>query len=70
MIKSQATHCTQRQLAYLAYWQNLGYQFSRDAVIPEDIRIAPDDWQLPTRKVLAITGAALVIVYAILKVAA
>ena len=66
----QATRCTQRQLAYLAHWQALGYTFDRDAVIPESTSIRPDAWSLPTRTVLAVTAVMLVVVYWILKVAA
>ena len=66
----QATRCTQRQLAYLAHWQALGYTFARDAVIPEDTSIRPDTWSLPSRTVLAITSVMLAAVYGILWVAA
>lgn len=66
----QATRCTQRQLAYLAHWQALGYTFDRDAVIPESTLTPPDTWALPSRTVLAVTAAMLVVVYWILKVAA
>lgn len=65
----QATRCTQRQLAYLAYWQALGYTFPRNAVIPESTLIKPDAWHLPTRTVLAVTAVMLVVVFGILKVA-
>ncbi len=68
MSKAMATRCTQKQLAYLAYWQALGYTFGRDDVIPEDTRIRPDAWNLPTRTVLAVTAVMLVVVYGILKV--
>ena len=70
MPKPQATRCTQRQLAYLAHWQALGYTFGREAVIPESTSIRPDAWNLPTRTVLAVTAAMLVVVFGILKVAA
>ena len=66
----QATRCTQRQLAYLAHWQAIGYTFGRDAVIPESTLIKPDAWSLPSRTVPAVSAAMLVIVYGILKVAA
>lgn len=66
MPKPQATRCTQRQLAYLAHWQALGYHFDRDAVIPSDIRVKPDAWNLPTRTVLAVTAVMLAAVYLIL----
>jgi len=65
----QATRCTQRQLAYLAHWQALGYTFDRDAVIPESTLIKPDAWNLPTRTVLAASAVMLAIVCAILWVA-
>lgn len=52
MPKPQATRCTQRQLAYLAHWQALGYTFGRDAVIPESTLIKPDAWSLPRCAVL------------------
>ena len=70
MPQPQATRCTQRQLAYLAYWQARGYHFDRDAVIPENTSIRPDAWNLPARTVLAVTAAMLVVVFGILKVAA
>ena len=66
----QATRCTQRQLAYLAHWQALGYTFGRDAVIPESTLTPPDTWALPSRTVLAVTAAMLAAVFIILKVAA
>lgn len=66
----QATRCTQRQLAYLAHWQALGYTFDRDAVIPESTMIKPGAWNLPSRTVLAVSAVMLVIVYGILNVAA
>lgn len=40
----QATKCTQKQLAYLAYWRNRGYQFGRDDVIPENTLTPPSDF--------------------------
>ena len=69
MKRTQATRCTQSQLAYLAHWQALGYTFPRDAVIPSDTRIKPDAWNLPSRAALAVSAAMLVIVYGILWVA-
>ena len=69
MPKPQATRCTQRQLAYLAHWQALGYTFGRDAVIPESTLIKPDAWNLPARTVLAVTAAMLGVVGLILWVA-
>ena len=70
MPKPQATRCTQSQLAYLAYWQALGYTFDRDAVMPSDIRVKPDAWNLPTRTVLAVSAVMLAAVFIILKVLA
>lgn len=69
-MRPQATRCTQKQLAYLAYWQKRGYTFDRDDVIPESTSIRPDAWNLPTRTVLAVTAVMLVVIYGILKVAA
>ena len=62
-MRQQATRCTQRQLACLAHWQALGYTFDRDAVIPEDTRIAPDAWRVPSRVELAATAIILVGAY-------
>ena len=67
-MKSQATRCTPKQIAYAAYWQARGHTFPRDAVIPESTLIKPDAWGLPTRTVLAVTAAMLVVVFGILKV--
>lgn len=68
MKRTQATRCTQRQLAYLAYWQARGYHFPRGVVIPESTSIKPGAWNLPTRTVLAVTAVMLVVVFGILKV--
>lgn len=65
-----ATRCTQRQLAYLAYWQSLGYQFSSDAVIPEDTCVVPDDWRMPSRLELIATAACLAVIFAAAWIAA
>jgi hypothetical protein len=65
-MKSQATRCNQRQLAYLAYWQARGYSFPRDAVIPESTLTPPNTWALPSRTVLAVTAVVLVAVGVIL----
>ena len=62
-MRQQATRCTQRQLAYLSHWQALGYHFDRDAVIPQDTRIAPDAWRVPRRVELAATAITLVGAY-------
>lgn len=69
-MQTQATRCTQKQLAYLAYWQARGYHFPRGAVIPESTLTPPRSWNLPTRTVLVVTGVMLAVVYSILKVAA
>ena len=66
MPQPQATRCTQLQLVYLAYWQALGYTFSRDAVIPESTLIKPYAWNLPSRAVLAVSAVMLAAVYLIL----
>lgn len=65
-MKSQATRCTRKQLAYLAYWQSRGYSFPRDAVIPESTLTPPDTWALPSRTVLAVTAMMLAAVGLIL----
>lgn len=69
-MKSQANRHTQAQLAYLAYWQALGYTFPRDAAIPESTLTPPNTWALPSRTVLAVTAVILVAVFGILKLAA
>jgi len=58
----QATRATQKQLAYLAYWQrqdNGGYRFGRGDVIPESTEIPPKDWFMPRWCDLAVTAAGL-----------
>lgn len=40
-MKTQATRCTQKQLAYMAHWQKLGHVFKRGDVIPENTLIPP-----------------------------
>ena len=69
-MKPQATKATQKQLAYLSYWQGLGYAFDRNAVIPEDTRIAPDAWRVPRRVELSATAIILVGAYLAMWVAA
>lgn len=63
-MKPQATKCTQKQLAYLAHWQALGYQFSHDERIPEDTCITPGGWDRPRAIELAVTAALLIAVAA------
>ncbi|WAX22766.1 hypothetical protein MAJJADAN_00004 [Pseudomonas phage Amjad_SA] len=63
-MKNQATPCTQRQLAYLAYWQQRGYHFGRDDVIPEDISIPPNQWRMPSWVDLAATSFVLAALFA------
>lgn len=65
-MKSQATRCTQAQLAYLVYWKARGNTFPRDAVIPENTLTPPDTWALPSRTILAVTAVMLVAVGVIL----
>jgi len=55
----QATRATQKQLAYLAYWQRLGYRFGRGDVIPESTEIPPKDWFMPRWCDLAVTAVGL-----------
>ena len=69
MSKAMATRVSQKQLAYLAYWQhpnNGGHIFPRDAVIPESTLTPPNTWALPSRTVLAVTAVMLVAVGVIL----
>ena len=70
MKRTQATRFTQRQLAYLAHWQALGYTFDRDAVIPESTLIKPYAWSLPRRVDLLVSAVMLAAVFIVLKVAA
>lgn len=58
-MKPQATRCTQKQLAYLAYWQQRGYTFAWDAVIPESTEILPEAWRVPRVVDLAFTAVCL-----------
>lgn len=62
--KPMATRCTQKQLAYLAFWQARGYQFGRDDVIPESTCIPPRQWHLPRRVDLIATGVLLIVAFA------
>ena len=40
-MKTQATKCTQRELAMLAYWQSRGIQVRRNQKVPLDTRTPP-----------------------------
>lgn len=40
-MHSQATRTTQKQLAYLAYWQARGYRFGRNELAPESTATPP-----------------------------
>lgn len=40
-MKPQATRYTQKQLAYLSYWEQRGYTFGRGAVVPENTITPP-----------------------------
>lgn len=62
----QATKATQKQLAYLAYWQQRGYSFGPNDVIPESTEILPDQWSMPRWVDLAFTAIALLAVCAAL----
>ena len=64
-MKPQATKATPEQLAYLAYWQALGYTFARDAVIPESTLIKPAQWYVPSWVDLAVSGLILVCLLAL-----
>ena len=71
-MKPQATRVTQKQLAYLAHWQdpkNGGYTFPRGSKIPNSTLTKPDAWHLPIRFTLAVSAVMLVVVFGILKVA-
>ncbi len=61
-MRAQATRVTQKQLAYLAYWQQRGYTFDRDAVIPESTEILPDAWRVPRVVDLAFTAVCLAVI--------
>lgn len=60
---TQATPVTQKQLAYLAYWQQRGYQFKRGDAIPESTMVRPG--QLATRRPFldAVAGSAILAVF-------
>lgn len=40
-MKPQATRTTQKQLAYLSYWQSKGYTFTRNETAPENTVTPP-----------------------------
>lgn len=40
-MHSQATRTTQKQLAYLAYWQARGYRFGHNELAPENTVTPP-----------------------------
>lgn len=40
-MRNQATRCTQRELAMLAYWQSKGIQIRRDQQIPLSTETPP-----------------------------
>ena len=63
-MKTQATKCNHKQLAYLAYWQQRGYKFGRDDLIPENPLIKPRQWYMAFWVDLAVTGLAMAIVFA------
>lgn len=58
-MRTQATRCTQKQLAYLAFWQARGYTFGPDDVIPENTMIPPRDWYVSRKVDLLFTAAVL-----------
>jgi len=62
-MHTQATKCTQKQLAYLAYWQQRGYTFGRDDVIPESTLTPPRQWYVSSWYDLAVTAVALIVIF-------
>jgi hypothetical protein len=40
-MRSQATRCSQKELAYLSYWQKRGAKFGRNEKIPTSTCIPP-----------------------------
>ena len=40
-MRTQATRCTQKQLAHLAHWQARGYTFGRNESAPESTLTPP-----------------------------
>jgi len=66
-MQAQATKHTQKQLAYLAYWQQRGYTFGRNDVIPESTLIPPSQWYAPKWYDFAVTAVALVVIFYAIK---
>jgi hypothetical protein len=66
-MRTQATKCTQKQLAYLAYYQKLGYTFGRNDVIPESTLIPPRQWYVSKWHDFAVTAVALVVIFSAIK---
>lgn len=64
MSKQQATRCSQKQLAYLSYWQSRGHQFGRDEEIPENTAILPRQMDRPRAIELAVTIGLLIAIFA------
>lgn len=59
-MKTQATRMTQKQLAYLSYWQARGHQFGISEAIPENTCITPSKWDRPRAIELVATLAAMI----------
>jgi hypothetical protein len=66
-VRTQATKYTQKQLAYLAYWQQRGYTFGRNDVIPESTLIPPRQWYVSKWYDFAVTAVALVVIFSAIK---
>lgn len=66
-MRTQATKCTQKQLAYLAYYQKRGYTFGRNDVIPESTLTPPRQWYVSKWYDFAVTVAALVVIFSAMK---
>lgn len=63
-MKTMATRYTPKQLSYLCYWEQRGYTFGRDDYIPESTLIQPAKWYMSRWVDLAVTAAALAVVFA------
>lgn len=59
-MKTQATRCSQKQLAYMTYWRARGHQFGRNDVIPESTSIPPRSADMPRAIELAVTAGLLI----------